>query len=194
MDKVLAQGGDYVLTAKDNQPTLCEDIATLFNDPKVVAETVTTTRRTDLHGSRIEVRALQASSALTGSYCGWPGLQQVFRLERQRIDKRTGARTVRVVFGITSLKPAQADAKRLAAINRGRRGHRKPLALGARCRFRQGCQPHPHRQGPQVMAVFRDLAISFLGLFEATTVPIEGLRHSHGILTRPPNSSPNVLA
>ncbi len=122
VDKVLAQGGDYVLTAKDNQPTLCEDIATLFNDPKVVAETITTTRRTDLHGSRIEVRALQASSALTAEYCGWPGLQQVFRLERQRIDKRTGARTVRVVFGITSLKPAQADAKRLAAINRGHWG------------------------------------------------------------------------
>jgi hypothetical protein len=110
---------------------LCDDIATLFDDPQVVAETIATTRRTDLHGSRIEVRALQASSARTAAYCGWPGLQQVFRLERQRIDKRTGVRSVKVVFGtlhctkrsasacVTSLTPAQADAKRLAARGRG---------------------------------------------------------------------------
>ena len=30
--QVIAQGGDYVLTAKANQPTLCDDIATLFSD------------------------------------------------------------------------------------------------------------------------------------------------------------------
>ena len=35
------------------------------------------------------MRSSQASTALA-DYCDWPGLQQVFRLERQRIDKRTG--------------------------------------------------------------------------------------------------------
>ena len=49
---MIAQGGDYVLTAKENQPMLCADIATLFSDPTVVAETITTTRRIDLHGRR----------------------------------------------------------------------------------------------------------------------------------------------
>ena len=33
VEKVIAQDGDYVLTAKANQPTLCNDIATLFSDP-----------------------------------------------------------------------------------------------------------------------------------------------------------------
>jgi len=89
---------------------LGDDIATLFDDPQVVAETITTTRRTDLHDSRIEVRALQASSALTAAYCGWPGLQQVFRLERQRIDKRTGVRSVKVVFGTPCTAPSAAQA------------------------------------------------------------------------------------
>jgi predicted transposase YbfD/YdcC len=174
--QVIAQEGDYVLTAKDNQPTLCDDIATLFSDPQVVAETITTTRRIDLHGSRIEVRSLQASSALTADYCGWPGLQQVFRIERQRLDKRTGTRTVRVVFGITSLSPARADAKRLAAITRGHWGIENRLHWVRDVVFGEDASRIHTGKTPQVLAIFRNVAISFLGLLGYDS-PIEGLRH-----------------
>lgn len=101
--KIIEKHGDCVLTAKDNQPTLVADIATLFDDPQVVAETITTTRRIDTHGSRIEVRQLRASSALSAKYLGWPGVRQVFRIERWRRNKRTGLREHRVVYGITTL-------------------------------------------------------------------------------------------
>lgn len=173
---IVARGGDYVLTVKANQPTLVDDIATLFAEPHVVAETLTTTRRIDLHGSRIEVRALQASSALTAEYCGWAGLRQVFRIERQRLDKRTGTRERSVHYGITSLGPDRADARRLAAINRGHWGIENDLhwvrdvVLGEDAsRIRTG-------QAPRVMAVFRNVAISFLGLLGYDS-PSEGLRH-----------------
>jgi predicted transposase YbfD/YdcC len=162
--KVVEQHGDYVLTAKANQPILCDDIATLFADPKVVAETITTTRRIDLHGSRIEVRAHQASSALTAEYCGWLGLRQVFRLERQRIDKRTGERTCRVVFGITTLSPDRADAKRLAAIVRGHWGIENDLHWVHDVNFGEDASRIRTGHAPQVMAVFRNVAISLLGL------------------------------
>jgi predicted transposase YbfD/YdcC len=174
--KIIAQGGDYVLTAKANQPTLCDDIATLFNDPQVVAETLTTTRRVDLHGSRIEVRILQASSALTAEYCGWAGLQQVFRIERQRIDKRTAKHTVKVVFGITSLAPAQANAQRLAAISRGHWGIENRLHWVRDVNFGEDASRIRTGQAPQVMATFRNLAISLLGLLGYDSL-IEGLRH-----------------
>jgi predicted transposase YbfD/YdcC len=174
--KIIAQGGDYVLTAKANQPTLCDDIATLFNDPQVVAETLTTTRRVDLHGSRIEVRILQASSALTAEYCGWAGLQQVFRIERQRIDKRTAKHTVKVVFGITSLAPAQANAQRLAAISRGHWGIENRLHWVRDVNFGEDASRIRTGQAPQVMATLRNLAISLLGLLGYDS-PIEGLRH-----------------
>lgn len=174
--KIIAQGGDYVLTAKANQPTLCDDIATLFSEPHVVAETITTTRRSDLHGSRIEVRALQASSALTAEYCGWASLPQVFRLERQRIDKRTGARTVTVVFGITSLAPAQADAKRLAALVRGHWGIENRLHWVRDVDFVEDASRIRTGKAPQLMAIFRNVAVSFLGLLGYDS-PIEGLRH-----------------
>ncbi len=174
--KTIKQDGDYVLTAKANQPTLVDDIATLFDDPKLVAETITTTRRIDLHGSRIEVRELQASSALSAEYCGWAGLRQVFRIERHRINKRTGEREVKVRYGITSLSPERADAKRLAAILRGHWGIENRLhwvrdvILGEdTSRIRTG-------HAPQVMAVFRNVAVSLLGLLDYAS-PSEGFRH-----------------
>lgn len=176
VDKIIAQHGHYVLTVKDNQPTLRDDIVTLFSEPQVVAETITSTCRTDLHGSRIEVRTLQASSALTAEYCGWAGLQQVFRIERHRIDKRTGARSVTVGFGITSLTPDQADAKRLAAILRGHWGIENRLHWLRDVDFGEDASRIRIGKAPQVMATFRNIAISFLGILGYDS-PIEGLRH-----------------
>jgi predicted transposase YbfD/YdcC len=173
---IVDQQGDYVLTVKDNQPTLVDDIATLLNDPQVVADTITTTQRIDLHGSRIEVRTLRASTALNADYCGWPGLQQVFRIERHRIDKRTGARTIRVHYGISSLSAAQADAKRLAALNRGHWGIENRLHWVRDVDFGEAASRIHTGQTPQVMASFRNIAISLLGVLGYDS-PVEGLRH-----------------
>ncbi len=176
VQRVMAQGGDYVLTAKANQPTLCDDIATLFAEPQVVAETITRTQRIDLHGSRIEVRRLQAASALTAEYTGWPGLQQVFRLERCRIDKRTGERTTTVVFGITSLQPDCADANRLAALSRGHWSIENRLHWVRDVAFGEDASRIRSGHAPQVMTILRNVAIGFLGLL-AYDSPTEGLRH-----------------
>jgi predicted transposase YbfD/YdcC len=174
--QVIAKHGDYVLTAKANQPTLCADIATLFDDPQVVAETITTTRRIDTHGSRIEVRELQASSALTAEYTGWAGLQQVFRIVRVRINKRTGQRERHVVYGITSLAPAQADARRLAQLVRGHWGIENRLHWVRDVNLGEDASRIRTGHAPQVMAVFRNVAISLLGLLGYDS-PLEGMRH-----------------
>jgi predicted transposase YbfD/YdcC len=192
VQQVVAQGGDYVLTAKANQPTLCDDIATLFAEPQVVAETITSSQRIDLHGSRIEIRRLQASTALTAEYCGWPGLQQVFRLERCRINKRSGERTTTVVFGITSLRSEVADAKRLAALSRGHWSIENRLHWVRDVAFGEDASRIRTGQAPQVMAIFRNVALSFLGLL-AYDSPTEGLRHfawhaaeAIDLVTKPP--------
>ena len=124
----------------------------------------------------MKCRALQASNALTAAYCGWPGLPQVFRLERQRIDKRTGTRTVKIVFGITSLTPAQADATRLAAIIRGYWGIENRLHWVRDVVCGEDASRIHTGKAPQIMALFRNVAISFLGLLGYDS-PIEGLRH-----------------
>src|SRR5512135_1347871 len=173
---IIEHGGDYVLTAKANQPTLVDDIATLFDDPKLVAETITTTRRIDLHGSRIEVRELRASSALSAEYCGWTGLRQVFRIERHRINKRTGKHEIQVRYGITSLSPERADAKRLAAILRGHWGIENRLHWVRDVLLGEDASRIRTGHAPQVMAVFRNVAVSFLGLL-GFDCPSEGLSH-----------------
>ena len=58
------------------------------------------------HGRR-EKRTLRTTTILTLHQC-WPGLAQGFELTRERTEK--GRTSVEVVYGITSLRPEQADA------------------------------------------------------------------------------------
>jgi hypothetical protein len=76
-----------------------------------VAETV------DAGHGRIEQRRLYTSDVLVG-YSDWPGLAQVFQLERQVITKKTGEIREEVVAGVTSLPPARVDAARLLRLVR----------------------------------------------------------------------------
>lgn len=114
---VVDNQGDYLMIVKENQPQLLADIETLFQEPQVVAETLTQARTIESGHGRIEERCLTASSALVG-YIDWPGHQQVFRLERTITIKKTGAQRQEVVYGITSLSPQRADAARLLRLDR----------------------------------------------------------------------------
>lgn len=160
--QVLAAGGDYLLLVKENQPTLLEDIRLLF-DPPAGALPLSDCRRAHSHehghGRHHDVRHLVASTDLVG-YSDWPGLAQVFRLERRWQDK-AGAHQV-VQYGITSLPPGLADAARLLALKRGHWGIEnglhfvKDVTLGEdKSLIHQGA-------GPAVMTILRDLCVSLL--------------------------------
>lgn len=121
--QVAEAGGDYIWTVKDNQPTLRADIAELFEPTAPLspgfnigltdfrhAQTVNTG-----HG-RIETRSLTASSLL-GGLSDWPGLAQVFRLERRARLLAQGKTRHEVVYGVTSLtREAAAPAQLLALV------------------------------------------------------------------------------
>jgi predicted transposase YbfD/YdcC len=104
----------YVFTVKDNQPTLCEAIRVLFEgreqpdyqEPPTLA-----------HG-RIEQRTIWTSTRLN-EYLDFPGVGQVFAIERQVIEKKTGKTSTEIIYGLTSHTPQTADAARLLAYNRG---------------------------------------------------------------------------
>jgi predicted transposase YbfD/YdcC len=116
--QIVEAGGNYVMVVKENQPQLLEDIQTVFALAPMAGERRTTTATVDLGHGRIEQRWLQTSDVLAG-YSDWPGLAQVFRLERQIILKKTGEVREEVVAGVTSLAPERADAARLLALVRG---------------------------------------------------------------------------
>lgn len=116
--QIVGAGGDYVMVAKANQPQLLEDIATVFALAPTAGEQRTAAATLGLGHGRIEQRRLQTSNVLAG-YSDWPGLAQVFQLERQVIIKKTGEVREEVVAGVTSLAPERADAARLLALVRG---------------------------------------------------------------------------
>ena len=63
------------------------------------------------------MRRLTTSSLLT-DYLDWPGQRQVFQIERERLQRRTGKVEREVVYGVTSLSPQRANAVRLLGLVR----------------------------------------------------------------------------
>ena len=162
--QVLAAGGDYLVPVKENQPTLLADLALLFDPPAALGPAALVDRREAAtrdrgHGRQEEVRRLVASTDLA-AYLDWPGLAQVFRLERSW--REHGKAKHALLYGITSLSPADGPPERLLALKRGHWAienglHRvKDVALGED-------QSTLHcGQGPTVMAFLRDAAVSLL--------------------------------
>ena len=111
-------GGDFIWLAKDNQPTLHHDIATLFAPPEptilggLIPTDFETAETFDKDHGRTTRRRITVSGEFIG-YTDWPGLAQVFQIERERVDNGTGKVTHDIVCGLTSLTRAQASPKRL---------------------------------------------------------------------------------
>lgn len=178
--QVQQAGGDYLLLVKANQPTLYRDIQLLFDPPPADAalplldRRVATTVETG-HGRSQERRELLASTDLTG-YLDWPGVAQVFRLERTWRQQRTRRRICH--YGITSLTPAQADAARLLALRRAHWSIENHLHRSKDINFGEDASLIHLGAGPTVMAMLRDAALSVLHLAGITRIASCLRRHS----------------
>ena len=111
---VVEQKADYHFTVKSNQPTLESDIALLF-EKRGAPDFVDVTPAD--HG-RIETRSIWCSTELN-DYLDFPHVGQVFRIERESINKKTGAQSCEIALGITSRTPQEASPQRVLAVNRG---------------------------------------------------------------------------
>jgi predicted transposase YbfD/YdcC len=155
-EHVVARGAHYLFIAKDNQPTLAADIRLHFanrGEPDF-REPLSLT-----HG-RLEARAIWTSTALN-DYLDFPHVGQVFVIERQRIDKKTGKHSTEIVYGLTDHSPESASPKRLLAFNRdhwGIEAHHYILDWNwdeDRCRVRTG-------HGPENMTRLRRFAVGLI--------------------------------
>ena len=121
--QIVASGADYVWFAKENQPRLRQDIVQTFA-PEVCGSGSSpqptdwqSVSQSDKAHGRIEKRRLTPSS-LVQRYLNWPGVSQVFKLEREVWDKDLKPLRSQVVYGLTSLKAKQADPQRLLELTR----------------------------------------------------------------------------
>lgn len=165
--EVVTAGGDYVWTAKQNQPELQATIAHLFEPEPVrpgfglTPTDFKTAVTIDKGHGRLERRTL-TSSAMLKDYLEWPYLEQVFKLERRFINLQTGVVTTETHYGLTSLTPAQASPERLLALQRTYWGienglhYRRDVTLQEdRCRLKIG-------HAARTMATLNNLVLALI--------------------------------
>jgi predicted transposase YbfD/YdcC len=127
-------GGAYVLIAKDNQPTLAEDIADLFADRTPDRRRWRQAETWDKGHGRLEHRQITCSPDLNDWFGKqWPGLEQVFRLERTACILKTGEIRHQVVYGREP--PLDTPGRSTKNVGTGSQSleNRKPAPLAKRC-------------------------------------------------------------
>lgn len=173
--QIVAAGGHYLWTAKENQPTLRADIEAVFitDDRTVAGGHVPRDHRTahtvDKGHGRRETRTLTASSDLHG-YRDWPGLAQVFRLERRRVPTTSGKPSHEVVYGLTSLRRTEASAAQLLALSRTYWGIENGLHHRRDVTFHEDATRLTRGQAGRVMASLNNLVIGLLRAAGHTTL------------------------
>jgi len=103
----------YHFTVKDNQKTLRQDIELLFENRGAADFT----EPENLAHGRIESRRIWTSTALNG-FLDFPDVGQVFAIERNVTNKKSGKSSQELIFGITSKTPEQASAEQVLTTNR----------------------------------------------------------------------------
>jgi predicted transposase YbfD/YdcC len=111
---VVQQGAHYHFTVKGNQPTLESDVALVFKDRGAPDYTEVSPPE---HG-RIETRRIWCSTQLN-DYLDFPHVGQVFLIERESFDKKSGEHSRDIALGVTSRTPQQASPQRVLEVNRG---------------------------------------------------------------------------
>ena len=189
--QILEAGGDYLWTVKANQAHIRSEIEMLFEIEegktalKVNSNDLQRVETTGKEHGRLEVRRITTSQMLAGQM-DWPGLEQVFKIEREVEELSTGKKRCEIAYGITSLSSKRANAERVLEIARGHwmiengLHYRKDRTLREDdCRLRIG-------KAAQAMAVINNLVIGlalragFKYLPDArrkySAYPLEGLK------------------
>ena len=165
--QIVEAGGDYVWTVKDNQSTLRQDIALLFQPEQTVKgfspalKEFRTTQTIEKGHGREERRLLTASTELTG-YLDWPTAAQVFKLERHIKRTADGKTSTEVVYGITSLTANEASPARLLELNRSHWGIENGLHYRRDETLREDWCHLKGGQAPRAMAVINNLIVGLV--------------------------------
>jgi predicted transposase YbfD/YdcC len=123
---IVERGGHYLWPVKTNQPRLYEDIERLFapDNPKPgfgkISNDFQTATKVNYGHGRLEKRTIQTSSMLN-EYSDWPGLGQVYRLERKFDWVRQGKvfkSSCEIEYGITSLSKTNASPAQVLQFRR----------------------------------------------------------------------------
>lgn len=165
--QILAGGGEYVWVAKDNQPRLLHEIRELFEDDwrGVAGEWIPNDferyQTIDKGHGRLDRRQITVSSELK-AYTNWPGLDQVFRIRRERTELARNQTTVQIVYGLTSLTRQEASPAALLALARQYWQIENGLHRRRDVTFREDSCRATRKAAGHVLASINNLALGLL--------------------------------
>ena len=188
---IRGRGGHYLLTVKDNQKTLRR---TLKDNQKTLRRTLKALPWRDVpsissvdtsHGRRVRrtVKALNVPK-----WVDFPGSAQAVQVRRTRTVK--GRKRVEVVYLVCSLPMTDAQPEAVAAWVRGHWGIENRLHWIRDVVFDEDRHQLSTRNGPEIMAALRNLAISLIRLFLGPGVSIASTARS---LSRRPKRAISLL-
>ncbi len=132
---VHAYQGYSLLTAKDNQPTVHQDLRDFFADVTLDQGEWQTAKTAQKGHGRLEVREIWTSTAMNAWFeQEWAGIAQVFKIRRWVKEKEKEREEI--VYGFTNLPRSKASAKRLLELNQrhwsieNRLHYRRDVTLG----------------------------------------------------------------
>lgn len=161
------QQGDYVWIVKDNQKHLRQAIQQLFipqvalpgmGCPPLDFRSAPTISKQ--HG-RLEERTITISSMLN-DYVDWPGLSQVFKIERRFTCSRTGKVHQEVNYGITSLNPAEATPQQMLEVLRSEWGIENSLHYRRDVTFQEDKTRMENKIAARALAMIHNVVIALL--------------------------------
>jgi len=174
---ITQRGGHYLLTVKDNQKTLRRTLKALpWKDVPSISSVDTS------HGRRVRrtVKAIEAPR-----WVDFPGSAQVAQVRRTRTVKgrkaktaKASSRSVEVVYLICSLPMTDAQPETVAAWIRGHWGIENRLHWVRDVVFDEDHHQLRTRNGPEIMAALRNLAISLIRLTYGTRTAIASTTRS----------------
>jgi predicted transposase YbfD/YdcC len=122
--QIMEAGGDYVWIVKGNQPRTHWAIEKLFvheacnlRQGASLSKNIRVASQVNKGHGRLEKRTIWVSTQLN-DYLDWPGVAQVFRLERMIWHEKHKGSTRQVVYGLTSLSPERVSPKKLLSLIR----------------------------------------------------------------------------
>jgi predicted transposase YbfD/YdcC len=167
---ILDEQGDYVFPVKENQPNLYKNIQALFAPEypkpgfgKIQTDFLRAQKVNKGHG-RIETRTILTSEMLN-AYAAWPGLAQVYRLEREFHWRRQGLcykTSCEVEFGITSLSRTNATPMKLLEVRRAHWGIETGSHYRRDVTLREDATRFTIGQGARVMANLHNLVLALI--------------------------------
>jgi predicted transposase YbfD/YdcC len=187
--QIISAKGNFVWIVKKNQAILHQEIVDLFalQTPTVLGnylpnDFLSYKSSNKGHGRR-ESRRITVSSELNG-YSDWPSLNQVFRIERERIDSRTNQKTSETVYGLTSLRRDQASPKALAELVRAYWGIENGLHYRRDTTFHEDSIRQTIGHAGHVSATLNNLAIGILRHIGFTNIA-QARRIFDGLINQP---------